>query len=94
MAMVTETSLVWFLGKLVFFITNLYEKYIVKTLKITKQTNKKRAKFRKHQHRENKNLYPAFSGKVSLDTPTHFTLYDLYFIHPTLTIHVIYHLPC
>ena len=44
MAMVTEAFLVWFLGKLVFFITNLYEKYIVKTVKTTKQTKKQTKK--------------------------------------------------
>ena len=44
-----------------------------------------RGKFRKYRLRETKDLYPAFSGKVSLDTSTYFTLYDLYLIHLTLT---------
>ena len=58
------------------------QSYCKKQLKTNK---KRRAKFRKHQLGETKDPYPAFSGKVSLDNPTHFTLYNLYLIHPTLT---------
>ena len=73
---------------------NVYKKYKKKKESIVLQsyckkqlkTNKKRrAKFRKHQLGETKVPYPAFSGKVSLDNPTHFTLYNLYLIHPALT---------
>ena len=58
------------------------QSYCKKQLKTNK---KRRAKFRKHQLRETKDPYPVFSGKISLDNPTHFTLYNLYLIHPTLT---------
>ena len=54
---------------------------------------KRRVKFRKHQLRETKDLYPAFSGKFHWIIPL-IWLYMIYVLFILLLLHVIFSLPC